>query len=176
MATVESGKPMVDVLEALVQIKALAATPSRIAALVDALAPERWVRRPRPGVWAPVEILAHLADGELFFGAQGRLVLTTVRPPLQPLDGGALAERAAYLAWPPALALERFRTRRGETVELLSSCSVAELGRVGVHPARGEVSVADLVALALAHDTDHVAQMRERLGAGLPLDSTRGEV
>jgi uncharacterized damage-inducible protein DinB len=157
---------MADVLEALVQIRALAHTPSRIAALVTAAAPERWARRPRTGVWAPVEVLAHLADAELVFGARLRLVLTTDRPALQPFDGAALAGRAAYLGWPPELALERFRTRRGQTTERLLACSAAELARVGVDPTRGEVTVADLVALALAHDTDHVAQMRERLAAG----------
>ena len=161
---------MADLLEALLQIKALAETSPRLAALLRVAAPERWVHRPHPSVWAPVEVLAHLADGELFFGVRLRLVLTGERPPLQPFDGVALARRARYLTWPPALAFERFATRRAETLELLSSCSAGELARVGVDPTRGEVSVADLVALALAHDTDHVAQIRQRLAAGDPPD------
>lgn len=166
---------MADLLEALLQIKALAETPPRVEALVRAGAAERWARRPGPQVWAPVEVLAHLADSELFFGIRVRQVLTLERPPLQPFDGAALAERARYLSWPPALALERFRTRRRETIELLSGCSAPELARVGAHPVRGEVSVADLVALALAHDTDHVAQIRQRLAVGDALDPAREE-
>jgi uncharacterized damage-inducible protein DinB len=154
---------MADLLEALVQIKALAETPPRVAQMLRTAAPEAWARRPRPGVWAPVEVLAHLADAELVFGLRFRLVLTSERPALPRFDQGALAVRARYLDWPPELALERFRTRRAETLELLSSCSAVELERVGVHPLRGEVSVADLVALALAHDTDHVGQIRGRL-------------
>lgn len=145
------------------QIKALAETPPRVAKMLRTAAPEAWVRRPFPGVWAPVEVLAHLADAELLFGLRFRLVLTSERPALPRFEQGALAVRARYLDWPPDLALERFQTRRAETLELLSSCSAGELERVGVHPLRGEVSVADLVALALAHDTDHVAQIRERL-------------
>jgi uncharacterized damage-inducible protein DinB len=156
---------MVDDLEAFVQIRALAETPARVAALVSSTPAERWIHRPRSGAWAPVEVLAHLADTEIAFAARVRLVLTSERPLLPIFDGAALATRAAYLSWPPALALTRFRTRRGETVELLAACSAAELARVGVHPRRGEVSLADLVALALAHDTDHVAQIRDRLGA-----------
>jgi uncharacterized damage-inducible protein DinB len=62
------------------------------------------------------------------------------------------------------LALERFRNRRGETIELLASCSAEDLERVGLHPLRREVTIADLVAIMLAHDTDHIGQMRERLG------------
>ena len=155
------------------QIKALAETPSRVAELLRRAAPEAWTRRPGADVWAPVEVLAHLADTELFYGTRVRLILTGDRPFLQPFEGAALAERAGYISWPQTVAFERFRTRRAENLELLSSCSAAELARLGVHPVRGEMSVADLVALMLAHDTDHVGQMRQRLGIDAVPD--RGE-
>jgi uncharacterized damage-inducible protein DinB len=155
---------MADLLEALVQIKALAETPPRVARLLRLAPPDAWTRRPDPGVWAPVEVLAHLADAELFLATRTRLVLTSERPFLQPFQGAALAELAGYLSWSPVVAFERFRTRRAETLELLSGCSAAGLVQVGVHPVRGEITVADLVALALAHDTDHVGQMWQRLG------------
>jgi hypothetical protein len=167
---------MADVLEALMQIKALAETPPRLAGLLRSAAPEAWTRRPRPGVWAPVEVLAHLADSELFYGTRVRLVLTGDRPFLQPFEGAILAECAGYISWPPAVAFERFRTRRAETLELLSSCSAVEIGRVGVHPLRGEMSVADLVALMLAHDTDHVGQIRERLALGATVDRSEAGI
>src|SRR5512136_2177978 len=167
---------MADLLEALVQIKALAETPPRVAALLRRAAQEAWARRPRPGVWAPVEVLAHLADTELFYGTRVRLVLTGDRPFLQPFEGATLAERAGYISWPPAAAFERFRTRRAETLELLSSCSATELERVGVHQVRGEITVADLVALMLAHDTDHVGQIRERLALEAAVDRSEAEV
>jgi uncharacterized damage-inducible protein DinB len=153
-----------DLLEALIQIKALAETPPRVTTLLRLAPADAWARRPRPGTWAPIEVLAHLADTELFYGTRVRLILSGDHPLLPPFEGAALAERARYLKWPPTLALERFCTRRAETLELLSGCSAAQLERVGVHPTRGQVTLADLVALMLAHDTDHVGQMRERLG------------
>jgi uncharacterized damage-inducible protein DinB len=155
---------MADLLEALIQIKALAETPPRLARLLRLVPADAWARRPGPGVWAPVEVLAHLADTELFYGTRVRLIVTGDHPFLQPFEGAILAECARYLEWQPELAFERFRTRRAETLELLFGCSAVQLERVGVHPARGEVTVADLVALMLAHDTDHVGQIRERLG------------
>ena len=155
---------MADLLEALLQIKALAETPARVAELLRSGDPGRWAVRRRPAEWAPVEVLAHLADTELVFGLRVRLIVSADRPPLPVLDQGALAERAGYLAWRPQIALDRFRTRRGETIELLAECSAGELERVGLHPVRREVTLADLVAIMLAHDTDHVGQMRERLG------------
>jgi uncharacterized damage-inducible protein DinB len=153
-----------DLLEALLQIKALAETPARVTELLHSTDADRWTLRRRPAEWAPVEVLAHLADTELLFGLRVRLILSASRPSLPVLEQRALAERAGYLSWPPAMALNRFRARRGETIERLASCSAEELERVGLHPVRREVTLADLIAIMLAHDTDHVGQMRERLG------------
>lgn len=154
---------MADLLEALLQIKALAQTPMRAASLLRSTDPSQWTVRRRPDEWAPVEILAHLADAELAFGLGVRLVLSSERPRLPVLEQAVLAERASYISWTPGSALERFRTRREETVELLASCSAEQLERVGLHPVRKAVSVADLVAITLAHDIDHMGQIVERL-------------
>ncbi len=155
---------MADLLEALLQIKALAETPARVTELLHSTDADRWTLRRRPAEWAPVEVLAHLADTELLFGLRVRLILSASRPSLPVLEQHALAERAGYLSWPPAMALNRFCVRREETIELLASCSAEDLERVGLHPVRREITLADLVAIMLAHDTDHVGQMRERLG------------
>jgi uncharacterized damage-inducible protein DinB len=155
---------MADFLECLVQIKALRETAPRLRALVRDTVADRWRVRPAEGVWSPVEVLAHLADAELFFGTRIRLILTSDHPHLEPYDQEALAQRAGYCDWPLETALARFETRRDETLELLASCSAAELARVGLHQQRGELSLDTLVAIMLAHDTGHVGQIRIRLG------------
>ena len=48
----------------------------------------------------------------------------------------------------------QFRERRAATVAVLERCSAEQLGRIGLAPSRGPLTVADLVALMLAHDTD----------------------
>jgi uncharacterized damage-inducible protein DinB len=156
---------MADLLECLAQIRALAETAPRLAALVGAADDERWHARPETAVWAPVEVLAHLADFELIYAARLRAMLTMERPQLQAIDPAALSRVAGYIDWPVALALERFRTRRRDTLDLLRRCSAAGLERTGIHPRRGSIDVADLVAGMLAHDTSHVGQIRQRLGA-----------
>lgn len=167
---------MADLLECLLQLKALAETPGRFAELASRAERARWYRRPAPGVWAPVEVLAHLADAELFYGTRVRLVLTADRPAFTPFDQGALATRAGYLGWPVEVALERFTVRRRDNVELLESCDATGLERVGVHPVRGAMTIADIVALLLAHDIDHLGQARQRLGlASPPADDPTGD-
>ena len=128
---------MADLLECLAQIRALAETSPRLAALVGAADDERWHARPETAVWAPVEVLAHLADLELIYAARLRAMLTIDEPVLQTVDQEALAQLADYIHWPVADALARFVARRHDTLELLRSCSAAELERRGRHPRRG---------------------------------------
>jgi uncharacterized damage-inducible protein DinB len=161
-----------DLLECLIQIKGLADTPFRLAALLELADEARWRARPSATVWAPIEVLGHLADLELIFGARLRAMLTIDEPALAQVGGARLAARARYLDWPLTIALDRFTRRRQENLELLDGCSADDLNRTGVHPSRGRLSVADLVAVMLAHDTDHVGQIRSRLG---PADPDRME-
>ena len=156
---------MADLLECLAQIRALAETVPRLEALVGAGNDDRWHARPGAAVWAPVEVLAHLADLEVVYAARLRAMLTIDEPELQTVDQEALAQLAEYIRWPVAVALDRFSARRHDTLELLRSCSAAELERCGRHPRRGSITVADQVAIMLAHDTSHVGQIRQRLAA-----------
>lgn len=155
---------MADLLECVIQIKGLAETAPRLAALAEQVPEPRWRIRPSTGVWAPLEVLAHLADLELVFSARLRAMLTIDEPLLQKVDEARLAARARYLDWPLAVALDRFGRRRDDNLELLDTCSAEEIGRVGLHPSRGPMTIADMVALMLAHDTDHIGQIRNRLG------------
>lgn len=155
---------MVDLLECLVQIKALAQPPLRLTQLAKWVDEEAWRCRPGPDIWSPLEVLAHLADAELFHGARLRLLLTVERPTLEAWDQGVLAVRSHYLAWSLERALTRYCTQREGNLELLERCSGEDLGRVGLHRTRGEITVADLVASMLAHDTAHVGQICTRLG------------
>lgn len=154
---------MADLLECLIQIKALAETPSRIEKLISDSNQDAWTIRPNEKQWAGVEIVAHLTDCELLFAVRLRSFLTQDRPILAMFNPEVLAGRALYLNWMLSQTSDRFRRRRSETIELLSSCTAEELAKVGVHPRRGEMTLADMVAVMLAHDTDHIGQIRQRL-------------
>jgi len=153
-----------DLLECVIQMKGLAETAVRLTKMAETTAEGRWRVRSSAAVWAPIEVLGHLADFELILGARLRAMLSLDEPVLQRFDGARLAERARYLDWPLPLALERFERRRRENLELFEACSAEDLGRTGLHPTRGRITIADMVAVVLAHDTDHLGQIRSRLG------------
>lgn len=122
---------MADLQECLVQMKALAETARRLHNLAQGADPTEWILKPAPTTWAPIEVLAHLADAELFFATRLRLPLTAERPSLEAWDEAALANRSNYLAWPLERALARCAERRESNLELLHTCSAEELARVG---------------------------------------------
>jgi hypothetical protein len=138
-----------DLLECLIQVKGVADTPRRLAirtadvcanasSLADA---ERRVR----------EVAVQLAAAEVVYRDCLSLMLALERPAIPALPG-ARATRAAELSAEEARAV--FAARRTDTVQVLDRCSAEQLNRIGIEPARGPMTVADLVALMLAHDTD----------------------
>jgi len=139
-----------DLLECLIQIKGLAETPRRLGARVR--------RATEAHAFAGVAHVARrLALAEARFASCLTLMLSEERPALPSLD---LASLAAEASREPGEWLQEFGWRRGEVLRLLDRCSAADLGRVGFEPARGPMTVADLVAVMLAHDTDRLGELR----------------
>jgi hypothetical protein len=150
-----------DLLECLIQIKGVADTPRRLARRVaDAI--DGTSSQDAAGRLAH-EVAARMAAAELWFSECLSLMLASEQPSLPawpgcdvlPAEPAALAERQA-----------EFAARRAETVRVLQGCSADQLNRIGIERSRGPMTVADLVAVMLAHDTD-------RLGALITLDASR---
>jgi hypothetical protein len=138
-----------DLLECLIQIKGLADTPRRLALRAAELAaasrpPEEAARRAR-------EVTALLLAAETQFRHALSLMLTRERPALDRLPE---ARAAGARRDSPGDLLGAFAVERAETVRVLEACSAEQLNRIGFDPLRGPMTVADLVAVMLAHDTD----------------------
>ncbi len=143
-----------DLLECLIQIKGVADTPRRLAARAadvrtNALSPADGERRVR-------EVTARLAAAEMVYRDCLSMMLTVERPTLPALPG-VHAPAAATLSAAEAHAV--FAARRADTVQVLEQCSAEQLNRIGFEPSRGPMTVADLVALMLAHDTDSLGEI-----------------
>jgi len=125
---------MADLLECLIQIKALTHSIARLERLV-ADAPEAI----RQGVDA---VLDRLLDAESAYA-----VAVQMAPPAP-----AVASSSSRL--------ERFAGARRAMLATLQQYSAAELGRCVDWPGRPGTSVADLVAIMLAHDTEQIGEIR----------------
>jgi len=116
--------------------------------------------RPAAGEWCANEVVGHLIEAEQRgFAGRIRTILAEDRPKLIPWDQPAVAAaRRDCDKAGTALAAE-FRTLRTASLELVRALRPADLDRVGIHPAVGELSIRDLLGEWVHHDRNHVRQL-----------------
>jgi DinB superfamily len=131
-----------------------------IEKLLDGVPEEVLRRRPQPGKWSVVEILAHLAEDELATSWRYRQMLENDGGPLASFDQDRWAEWGDYASWDPASALALFRLLRDANLRLLRSLDATQLRASGVHAERGPLTVADLARHMAGHDLNHLEQIR----------------
>jgi hypothetical protein len=146
-----------DLLECVIQIKGLADTPRRLALR----AAEREAAPPRPAETAgrARQVACLLLAAETEFRRALSLMLTRERPALARLPD---ARTAVAPSDSPSDCQQAFAAERAETVRALEACSAEQLNRLGLDPVRGPMTVADLVAVMLAHDTDLLGDLVTR--------------
>ena len=105
-------------------------------------------------------------SSQIVHGDWLRLMLGSSRPVLAASDTRAALERARRHAGSATGTLGRLLEYRRENLDRLDRCSAADFSRVGVHPTRREMSVADLVALMMASDAECVGEIRRALQSG----------
>jgi hypothetical protein len=137
----------------------LRSMPVVLRTLVAGLPDEVVRRRPEPGEWAIVEVVAHLADTDERTLGRLRSMLAEESPELPAYDQAALAEERSYLTMPLERELARFEALRDEHVALLESWDDAGWRRIGRHSEHGPVTVQQLTAHSGGEDMDHLAQI-----------------
>jgi DinB family protein len=152
-------------IRAIVERKSLFARletgPGRLAAALSGLTNRQLRERPAPSSWAPIEIACHLRDVERVFAVRFSKIAFSERPQLFRLDNDRTAARRRYIQEDPASACGDFRRFRADTLALLHALPQAVWTRTGMHPTRGEVSIADVGAILAGHDDGHLARIVE---------------
>lgn len=105
--------------------------------------------------------LCRLRDFERSMLSRYVQILELERPPLQPLAG----DRPGPQDLPLSSVWREFDQMRGATLEFLHAIGPRLWQRRGVHPHRGDLSIAELVAQHLDHDAERLASLRTRAGA-----------
>jgi hypothetical protein len=148
-------------------IERLAATPRILAHLVAEAPAERLDAAPA-GEWSARTILAHFRDDE-FLCTRVALerMLAEDLPVLNFIDGAA---------WEPGRNRERerkewlladFALQRQASIGILRALRPADWQRRATRPGQGELTIAELAALWVRHDAEHIAQLEWALGETL---------
>jgi len=145
-------------------VAALARTPAVLDALLRTL-PDEWIDGTEgPGTWSPLQVVAHLVDGErVDWTVRARAMLAKETPTFAPYDIGGSVEQATdrpLTAW-----LDAFADARAENLAWLRSAHLTEvdLERTGIHPTFGLVTLRQLLATWVVHDHGHIVQIARTL-------------
>ena len=161
----------------------LRGTPADLERLTKSKSEAELARRPAAQSWSAKEILCHLRDVEELFQIRFHTVLAIDEPRLfvlgasteelaawrvggaisHPLDPDRWAADRQYVRNDAREALTAFQRRRAEVLILLQSLSATEWQRVGIHPQRGRLTLADWVASLAGHDDNHLGQLARAL-------------
>ena len=145
-------------------MRVLAATPRRLVGLIEGQRRPSLARRPAPGKWSTVEIVAHLADAELAFGWRIRSMLASPGVSLAWWDQHLWSEKCVYARVPVRESLATFSVLRSSNLALLRRVPQAmHAAAYGVHDKRGRQSVREFVVLEAAHDLNHLSQIHRLL-------------
>jgi len=143
-------------------------TPKAVASLLQGVSDEALRRRPAPGKWSMLEIACHLRDVEQLFLERYAKIANHERPALRMMNQDQLAGVLKYNEDDSAMIMQEFKASRAETIGLLYGLAYQSWQRVGLHPKRGEFTIANQVDLHVNHDTNHLNQIRSlREGSGI---------
>ena len=142
-------------------IEILGSTPRVLSALLTGLS-EEWVHANEgEGTWSPFDVVGHLIHGEKTdWIPRARIILGDgANKNFQPFDRFAQLEESRGKDM--SQLLQEFEKIRNENLQTLQSFDLTEkdLGREGVHPVFGKVTLKELLATWVAHDLNHIAQI-----------------
>ena len=135
----------------------IAATHSRLSALLDALGRDGAECALAPGKWSARQILCHLADTELAFAFRLRQALAEPHHVIQPFDQDKWA--ASYDAFEARAAVDVFGTVRKWNITLIKTIPAATLSKPLTHPERGQMTFQVLIETMAGHDLNHLRQI-----------------
>ncbi|HUF53681.1 MAG TPA: DinB family protein [Dehalococcoidia bacterium] len=140
-------------------VSAMLAMPERLAAAVES-APEHTDDGPDGSMdWSPREVLAHLADTEVFRGYRIRRILSDDNPLIESFDEKAWASAFHYDHRELATSLAAFSVNRLSTLELVRLAGGQSLDRPYRHASLGPLTLVDLIHHTSDHDLAHLRQV-----------------
>jgi len=135
-------------------------TPATLLVLLDGI-PDVYVSATEgPGTWSPYDVVGHLIHGERTdWIPRARHILSGASQPFEPFDREA--QFAESRGQSLSELLETFALLRRENLAVLAGFKLTgeDLGRRGVHPELGEVTLGQLLSTWAVHDLDHLGQV-----------------
>lgn len=138
-------------------LAAIRDTLDRIAGLAHPWTSDRFERSHAPGKWSARQVLTHLAQVEMVFGARARMALTTPQYVAQSFD------QDSWIAREPGLsgrdALHAFLGLGRMNLVFFEGLSTADRATPLSHPELGSLTIDGLLHLVAGHQINHLRQL-----------------
>lgn len=142
-------------------LEILERTPSVLHHLLHQLPADWTTPNEGEGTWSVYDIVGHLIHGEKTdWLPRAELILSDKSDKrFEPFDRFAQFEDSKGKSL--GQLLEEFKQLRHKNLEQLRSENLTDehLGKIGIHPAFGEVTLAQLLATWVVHDLNHLSQI-----------------
>ena len=145
-------------------LKLLDSAPRRLQKLLAGVPRRTLSRRPAPGKWSIIEIVAHLAEDELVGAYRLRRILAEPGSAIQAFDQDKWAKAGQYAKHDIQKSFEMYRALREANLRLLTSLDRAQWRHHGVHEERGVETIRDIAKYYAGHDINHFLQIEAALG------------
>jgi uncharacterized damage-inducible protein DinB len=147
------------------QIETLRRLPERLRAAVAGLNDSQLDTPYREGGWTVRQLVHHVADSHANSYVRVKMALTEENPTITAYDEAAWA-RLADSQMPIEVSLPLIDAIHARLVLLLESMAEADYARTFRHPERGQVTLANNLALYdwhSRHHTAHITRLRDRM-------------
>lgn len=148
------------------QIETLRRLPERLRAAVNNLDDSQLDTPYRQGGWTVRQLVHHVADSHANSYIRVKLALTEVNPTIFAYDEAAWA-KLPDSKMPVAVSLPLIDAIHARLVLLMEELADGDFEKTFRHPERGEVTLANNLALYAwhsRHHTAHITRLRERMG------------
>lgn len=143
------------------------ATQLEVLPLILGEANPAWLAfRPPSGKWSAHQNLAHLARHHDLFRQRLHRILEEERPLLGRYQAEEDPDWPRWSALSTTEVLTRLRELRADILSRVRQLTPAQLGRVGLHPVFGELTIPRWVEFFLLHEAHHLYLVMIRMGEG----------
>jgi hypothetical protein len=142
-------------------IEVLERTPAVLQTLLSGISDEWTMNNEGPETWSVYDIIGHLIHGEKTDWIPRMDIILSVNPDKHFTPYDRFAQFVESKGKSLQQLLDEFSLLRKQNVERLQNVNIAndDLAKTGIHPAFGDVTLAQLLATWTAHDLNHIAQI-----------------
>jgi hypothetical protein len=140
-----------------------ASMPDRLASAIAGAPAGALERAPAPGQWSALQVVSHLRDAALVYGARFRWIVLNDDPFLANFDEDRWVDESRETPADIPALLETIAASRRDIARLLGRMRDVEWQRTGRHEVIGTVVLEDYVRHEVVHERGHLEQLANAL-------------